>query len=792
MADSAIQSQYQILFDQAQRTSNDFFNRFEKLGANAGSKSAENLGKGFDGFGTRIGRVFDFAFGTLLANAVTKGVQTSSALLSNGFGIAINFEQQISSIKALTGATATEIERIKAVSITLGKDTAFSALEAAQGFEELLKAGLSLDQVLNGGIAGALDLASAGGIAVADAATLASTALNTFSKDGLSVSRAADILAGAANSSAANMSDLKFGLAAVGNVAVLAGQSFEDTATALALFTNNGLKGSDAGTSLKTFLNNLIPTTNTAEAAFDELGLSVNGVGNAFLNADGSFKDLSQISEILTNATKGLSESQKSLALETIFGSDAIRAAAILAKGGAKDFDALKVSINAISAQDVANERLNNLAGVLETLRGTFETLSIQTISPLLPKLSQLGTSFNDLLGAIDPSVFTSIGNGLVYVIEQIEQLPSLINQISDWYNDNSFWINTLASVLLGLGIGFGIVATGVKIYNTVMAIATAVTTGYAAVLAFVTSPLFLIGLAIGVVIAAGILLYQNWGFLTEQANILGQTISNVFTGILNFITNWAASIIAPFQPYIDILIYLGQVATFYVGKVLVEAFKTVANFVGSKVTQLINDVQSFADFVLGIAGGFYVRNLQPIVNGFNDLNTRVQGPLNDFRNTFVDVANSISRIFSDVFNGLAGIVSSGIRTAGNVAINQANRLINNINDIVKSIPEIPGITKPKLLPTIPGFATGVRNFGGGYAVVGEQGPEIINLPKGTNVFNNSDTRKLLQGQNVSGLNRNNSGGIGESRESVTNIQNNTYNNFGTNANLFKTRQSAI
>ncbi|AOK88956.1 phage tail tape measure protein [Paenibacillus polymyxa] len=120
---------------------------------------------------------------------------------------------------------------------------------------------MSTAQVQAGGLNAALNLATAGGLGLAEAAEVMSTALNSFKKDGLTAAQAADTLAGTANASATDVHDLRYSLAVVGSVADGVGMSFKDANTALGLFANNGLKGADAGTSLKTFLSNLVPAT---------------------------------------------------------------------------------------------------------------------------------------------------------------------------------------------------------------------------------------------------------------------------------------------------------------------------------------------------------------------------------------------------------------------------------------------------------------------------------------------------------------------------------------------------
>lgn len=315
-------------------------------------------------------------------------------VIAGGFAVAANsavdFEKRLSAIEAVSGATAAEMDLLSKKALQLGQDTKFSASEAALAMEELVKAGLSVDEVLNGAADAAVALAAAGEVDLPFAAQIASNALNQFNLEAKDLNRVVDNIAGAANASAIDVKEFGFSLSQVGAVAHLAGQSFEDTATAIALMGNAGIKGSDAGTSLKTFLSNLVPTTNTAKKAFKELGLNVGASGNAFIDAQGNYKSMAEIAGILNAATKDLSESQKQVALETIFGSDAIRAAAVISNAGAEGFKNLNAEMNKTTAAEVAATRMDNTAGSIEQLKGSLETLAISIGTTLLPALNKL------------------------------------------------------------------------------------------------------------------------------------------------------------------------------------------------------------------------------------------------------------------------------------------------------------------------------------------------------------------------------------------------------------------
>lgn len=340
--------------------------------------------------------------------------------IKNAIGGAItksaDFEARMSSIKAVTGSSAETMKQFHDAAIKAGADTAFSATEAADAIEELAKAGVSTKDILDGGLTGALNLATAGELDLKEAAEIASTALNAFKKDNLSVVDAANQLAGAANASATDVHELKYGLSAVAPVASGLGLSFRDTTNALAVFAQNGLKGSDAGTSLKTMLMNLQPQTKAQTNMMRELGIITADGANQFFTAEGKVKSFAEISQVLKSSLSGLTEQQQQQALKTMFGTDAVRAATIAMNEGADGANKMQAEISKVTAAEVAIQKLDNLKGAVEYLTGSFETLQLKIGSAFLPMM-QAGVkvidSFIDKLGAS-------------------EKLTSFINKISD------------------------------------------------------------------------------------------------------------------------------------------------------------------------------------------------------------------------------------------------------------------------------------------------------------------------------------------------------------------------
>lgn len=408
--------------------------------------------------------------------------------------MAAKFEKSISGIGAVSGASADQMEKIRAKALQLGEDTAFGATEASEAMAELAKSGLTVDDILGGAADATVALAAAGGVDLPKAAAIASNAMNQFTnvaaKD---LPHVADVIAGAANASAISVHDFGMSLSQVGAIANLVGFSFEDTASAIALLGNAGIKGSDAGTSLKTMFINLVPQTKPAIQLFEELGLSQfntaramdllrkNGIkpvgkdmqslnkqivalsvkqsgsavgtakqtkayaelaastgvmSNQFFDAQGKVKPMAEVFGLIQNATKNMGEEQKIAALSTIFGTDAIRSAAIAAELGKGNFAGMSAEIAKISANDVAAKRLDNLAGDIEKLKGSAETMAINLGTVLIPALRDLAQSAADLVGKfnnLDPSTQSNIVSfamwtaGILLVIAIIVKLVALI-----------------------------------------------------------------------------------------------------------------------------------------------------------------------------------------------------------------------------------------------------------------------------------------------------------------------------------------------------------------------------
>ena len=241
--------------------------------------------------------------------------------------VAARFDDAMSQVQGALGDAGADMDGLRELALQLGSDTVFSATEAANAMVELAKGGMTEADIKGGALAASMDLAAAGQLNLADAAATTVQMMGSFGLGAGDATRIANALAGAANASSADVSDLTQAMSQCSAQASLAGWSLEDTAAALALFADHGVRGSDAGTSLKTMLQRLSAPTNEAAAAMEAYGLEVR-------DSDGHMRTVSEIAGELTGKLGTLSEAERDAALQTIFGADASRAAAILMQSG--------------------------------------------------------------------------------------------------------------------------------------------------------------------------------------------------------------------------------------------------------------------------------------------------------------------------------------------------------------------------------------------------------------------------------------------------------------------------
>lgn len=383
-----------------------------------------------------------------------------------------NFSSAMSGVQAATQASASDMSALREAALQAGADTKYSATEAAQGIEALGRAGVSTRNVLGGGLKGALDLAAAGQMQVKDAAELASIAMTQFNLSGKDVPHVADLLAAGAGKAMGEVSDLGMALKQGGLVASQFGLSIEETVGTLSAFASAGLLGSDAGTSFKSMLQHLADPSKESARLMQQLGIHA-------YDAQGKFVGLAGLAGQLREKLGHLTDAQRQQALAQIFGSDAIRAASILYAQGAEGIQQWTAAVNDSGyAARQAAQLQDNLAGDLEKLGGSWETLAIrmgesangplraavQALDGFLSALAQSPAAAAALMGVV--TVFGAVALGAAALMRgavHVAEFRSALDQLGMAGGKLSKIPSALGKVAKAAGI-VGAVITGLEI----------------------------------------------------------------------------------------------------------------------------------------------------------------------------------------------------------------------------------------------------------------------------------------------------------------------------------------
>jgi TP901 family phage tail tape measure protein len=344
----------------------------------------------------------DSRFGGLGKKAAAAGVFITASIGAAAVAIGrlgMDYQDNLNMLQEVSRATDAEMKVMRSTAKALGKDLTLpstSAADAAGAMLELAKAGLSVVDTQKAA-KGVLQLAAAGALSEARAAEIAANALNSFRMEWSKATKVADLLAAAANASSSEVEDLAQGMSMASAVFSNAGYTVSDLTTALSLMANAGIKGSDAGTSLKQMLLMLASPSEKTAGLMKEIGFSA-------YTADGRLKGLSEIIAHTAEVTKGMTQQQRDFALSQIFGADAMRAITVLTAAGAEGFEKMETAVNrAGAAEDLAAARTKGLRGAIDNLKSIAETYALTIYEKVEPAVTDMLRWFGEKIpGAVD------------------------------------------------------------------------------------------------------------------------------------------------------------------------------------------------------------------------------------------------------------------------------------------------------------------------------------------------------------------------------------------------------
>lgn len=362
--------------------------------------------------------------GTSVANLGDNLVRASSELaifsamaLSFGTGQLISqteaFGNAISQVGGYLDITGSKLSALSDLALEVGYSTQFSATEAAQAMAELAKGGMTEAEIAAGGLNATMQLAAAGQMDLASAAETTVTSMRAFGLEAENAIEIADALAGAANGSTAEVSDLSTAFSQVSAVAYNAGWSIQDTAGAIALLSDRGLQGEMAGTALKVMMQRLQSPTQAAASVMEQYGIQVR-------DSNGQMKSATEITAELQSKLGTLGDAERDAALQTMFGTRASNAALILMQAGSDELERyISLASDSGAASEMAQRQMGQLGWAMEYLRGEAETAVVNLGNALTPTIVELAGSLEDLLGkfnSLTPAEQAFIGKTIALI----------------------------------------------------------------------------------------------------------------------------------------------------------------------------------------------------------------------------------------------------------------------------------------------------------------------------------------------------------------------------------------
>ncbi len=383
-------------------------------------------------------------------SAIKKGAAMTAAavtaITTASMGVGANFEEQMSAVQAVSMSSEEDMVRLNEKAKELGKNTKFSATEVGQGFEYMAMAGWKTEDMLNG-IGGVLDLAAASGEDLGEVSDIVTDAMTAFGLGAEKAGKFADILAIASSNANTNVSMMGETFKYVAPVAGTLGYGIEDTAVAIGLMANSGIKASQAGTALRSVFSRLSTQPKEAKKAMDALNLSLT-------DQDGNMKSFMELMQDMRAGFSGMSELEQADVAAKLGGQEAMSGILAMVNASEEDFGKLTAAINdsAGAAEKMAGIRLDNLKGDMTILRSAAEGFGIELFENLngpAREIVQAGTEFiGDMTNEISVGMPTA-RREIIEFADGMRKLQGPLLSVGGWLLDNP---GAITGPIVGIG----------------------------------------------------------------------------------------------------------------------------------------------------------------------------------------------------------------------------------------------------------------------------------------------------------------------------------------------------
>ena len=661
------------------------------------SKSLDSLSKKT----SKIGQGFTNIGGALTTGITVPILGLTTAAVSVGNG----FEKQMSRVQAIAGATKDELKQLTDQAMDLGAETSFSATQVAEGMENLASAGFTTQEIMEA-MPGLLDLAASSGAELATASEIAASAIRGFGLEASSSAHIADVFAEASARTNAQVEDMGEAMKYIAPIANTMGLKIEEVAAAIGIMSDAGIKGSQAGTSLRGALVRLTKPTDKMLGVMEDLGIS-------FYDNEGKMKSLTEMISMLQDATKGLTDEQKQNALTILFGTESLSGMMSLINRGSEDLADMTKSFEDCdgAAQNMADTMLDNTAGSIEEMTGALESLAIKVQQMLAPYITEAANKIQELINK-----FMKLPESTQKTILAIAGIAAIVGPV----------LLILGRIITSISAISGVLSS----FTAWIANTSAGLTGFSKILTTLTGP---VGIVIGVITAlVGVFTYlynTNEQFRLKAQETWNNIVALFQNTVMPVIQNLGNLVMSVVNTVISILQQLWS----FVEPFFTEMFTWLMDFWNNTGSTIFENVMGFVNGLIDLVSmiwnnvispliNFLVQNLQP---AFSTVFGIISGVVQGFGNTIGAIIESVTGILKGIIDFITGVFSGNWEKAWNGVKDIFSNIVSGLGNIIKAPINF-------IIDTINGLIRGLNNVKVPDWVpgIGGKGINIPQIPK--------------------------------------------------------------
>ena len=606
---------------------------------------------------------------------VTAGV---TALGTIAVKTGADFDAAMSKVAAVSGATGSEMDALREKAREMGSKTKFSASEAADAMNYMAMAGWKTNDMLSG-IEGIMNLA-ASGEDLASTSDIVTDALTAFGLSASDSGHFADILAAASSNANTNVSMMgetfKYAAPVLGSL----GYSAEDSAIAIGLMANAGIKSSQAGTALRSAITNLAKPTDTVASAMEQYGISLT-------DSSGKMYSLRELMEQLRQKLGGLSEAEQAQAAASLFGKEAMSGMLAIINGSPADFEKLS---NAI---DTCSDTVDGYNGTTEKMAAVMQDNLAGQVTILKSQLEELAISFSDILM---PTIRS--------IVSRIQELVDKLNQLDPQTKETIAKIALVAAalgpMLVVLGKTISSVGTVFSAVSKLPALFSTVQGGIGAItgaLGVSLGPLLAIIAAVAALVAAFVHLWKTNDKFKSNIIAIWEQIKSTFTGLTQGITDRLNALGFDFESFTDVLKAAWDGLCNLLAPIFEGVFQNISNIFSGFADIFLNSLDVLIGLFTGDweqcwdgIKGIFTSIWNFIVNTFRNIMNTLKGiadvVLGWFGTSWNEVWTSIKTFFVDTWNSIASFFTGIVTGIRDFFVNTWTSISNTFTTIVTAI----------------------------------------------------------------------------------------------------------